>query len=300
MNTLPPADPALSHEAYYARASAWADDMDALRRRSGRLAWAVAGCALAIVAIQAVGLALMVSTPDRPPESHLLLVDRHTGQVTDLKDGQPMQLSADEALTQSLLAQYVIARESFDIATIRDQYRKVGLWSAGEARTAYLAAMAPGSPENPFRRMPRTAVLSVRVKSISRLDAATALVRFESTRDDAERTPADGGAFVAVLRYRFTRAPMALEDRLVNPLGLQVVQYRKDQEAVPVARDDDPPPRPESAAEMADGPTAAADSPPAAATPDPAAPRRPRTQLSDRHFPASPYRGGARAMENGQ
>jgi type IV secretion system protein VirB8 len=38
---------------------------------------------------------------------------------------------------------------------------------------------------------------------------------------------------VAVIRYRYSGEPLRLEDRLVNPLGFQVLRYRRDAEALP-------------------------------------------------------------------
>ena len=37
----------------------------------------------------------------------------------------------------------------------------------------------------------------------------------------------------AVLAFRFTGAPMRMEDRFTNPLGFQVVSYRRDAETAP-------------------------------------------------------------------
>ena len=39
-------------------------------------------------------------------------------------------------------------------------------------------------------------------------------------------------AWVAVIRYRYSGEPMSLEDRFVNPLGFQVLRYRRDAEAL--------------------------------------------------------------------
>jgi type IV secretion system protein VirB8 len=38
---------------------------------------------------------------------------------------------------------------------------------------------------------------------------------------------------VATISFRYTDADMSAADRLVNPLGFQVVRYRKDAEALP-------------------------------------------------------------------
>jgi len=60
----------------------------------------------------------------------------------------------------------------------------------------------------------------------------SALVRFDTIRRD------DGGAahsalpWVAVIEYRFSGEPMSAADRFVNPLGFQVLRYRRDPEAL--------------------------------------------------------------------
>ena len=42
---------------------------------------------------------------------------------------------------------------------------------------------------------------------------------------------AQRGWWAAQIRYRYSGEPMSLEDRLANPLGFQVIEYRRDQEA---------------------------------------------------------------------
>ncbi|WP_163366505.1 VirB8/TrbF family protein, partial [Klebsiella aerogenes] len=90
---------------------------------------------------------------------YTLLVDRQTGYVQALKPLDAQQVSANAALTQSFLVQYVIARESFDAAALQSNYRKVSLWSAGEARNAYVAGMQASNPESPLVRLPRMSVV---------------------------------------------------------------------------------------------------------------------------------------------
>ncbi|NWO67984.1 type IV secretion system protein, partial [Escherichia coli] len=81
-----------------------------------------------------------------------------------------------------------IARESFDAAALQSNYRKVSLWSAGEARNAYVAGMQASNPESPLVRLPRMSVVETRVKSVSPLGGSAALVRFETVQRDANGT----------------------------------------------------------------------------------------------------------------
>jgi type IV secretion system protein VirB8 len=129
----------------------------------------------------------------------------------------------------------VIAREGFDVATLNSNYRKVALFSADRARSGYLQAMQSSNPDSPLVRYPRSSVVDVRVKSVSPIGANAALVRFDTVRTDAGAQPRAPSPWVAIIRYRYSAAPMKLEDRFANPLGFQVVSYRKDAEALPAA-----------------------------------------------------------------
>ncbi|KQN04357.1 hypothetical protein ASE85_04700 [Sphingobium sp. Leaf26] len=217
-------------EAYYARATSWAEDGQERLRQSRRIAWLVAGIACGVAAIAIVAIALMM--PLKTVVPYTLLVDRTTGYVQLLKGDGRQSLAPDEALLKSLLAQYVIAREGFDISSIQADYRKVGLWSAERARSDYMAMIPASNPASPFQRYPRTSVVAVDIKSVSPLGPGTAQVRFETERKDQGQTQGPRQAWVAIVRYRFIDAAMSMEDRLINPLGFQVLRYRRDQEAM--------------------------------------------------------------------
>jgi type IV secretion system protein VirB8 len=146
---------------------------------------------------------------------------------------RPERLSTDAALTQSLLAQYVISREGFDIDTLQANYRKVALWSGETARSSYIARMQAGSPESPLTRYPRTTTVEARVKSVSALGPNVGMVRFETVRRDQGGQVEPPRHYVSVIRYRYSGEPLAFEDRLVNPLGFQVLRYQRNQETAP-------------------------------------------------------------------
>lgn len=222
-------------DAYYREAGSWAADRIGALQASRRIAWIVAGCAAAVAVAE--GIALIALAPLKTVVPYTLLVDRTTGFVQELKPLAPGQITPDEALVQSMLVQYVIARETFDMAALQANYQKTGLWSAEQARTDYLALMQASNLDSPLTRYPKSTVVETRVKSVSPLNDSSALVRFETIRRD------DGGAahppfpWVAVLHYRFSGEPMSAADRFINPLGFQVLSYRRDPEALLPAQD---------------------------------------------------------------
>lgn len=226
-------------DAYYAEAASWNSDRIGAMRSSHRVAWWIAGAAAAIALLEALALALL--TPLKTVEPYTFMVDRTTGYVQALKPLDQAKIAPDAALTQSFLVQYVIGREGFDLATLNASYRRVALFSADTARTSYLQSMQVSNPQSPLVAYPRTTTIDVRVKSVSPIGKDAALVRFETIRNDAGGQQQPAASWVAVIHYRYSNAPMAIEDRFVNPLGFQVTSYRKDPEvltpqAAPVLR----------------------------------------------------------------
>lgn len=216
--------------AYYSEAGSWASDQISALRRSRRVAWIVAGAAAVVAVSEAI--ALMLVMPLKTVVPYTLMVDRTTGFVQELKPLDPGKTTPDQALIQSMLVQYVIAREDFDVATIRTNYRKVGLWSADRARSDYLAQMQASNPDSPLALYPRSSTVETRIKSVSPMDARSALVRFETVRRDQNGVDHPAQAWVAILQYQFSGEPMSTDDRFLNPLGFQVVAYQRDPEAL--------------------------------------------------------------------
>jgi type IV secretion system protein VirB8 len=214
---------------YFERAESWAVDAQVSAGRSRRAAWLIAGIAVAVALFEAIALAML--SPLKTVQPVTLLVDRHTGFVQAIDPLSPRRIFADEALTNSLLAQYVGAREGFDRATVTSNYRRVALWSADRARQVYVSSMTPTNPDSPFQRYPAGAVVGTRVKSVSRLGSGVALVRFDTQVEARDGRASGAQPWIAVVRFRFVDAPMRYEDRLINPLGFQVVSYRRDAEA---------------------------------------------------------------------
>jgi type IV secretion system protein VirB8 len=218
--------------AYYREAGSWATDQIAALRKSCRIAWIVAAAAVVVAVSEAV--ALIILMPLKTVVPYTLMVDRTTGFVQALKPLDRDQITPDRSLVQSMLVQYVIARESFDIATLQANYQKVGLWSADRARSDYLNLMQASNLDGPLTLYPRSSIVETRVKSVSRLSEQSALVRFETVRRDEGGQYLPARPWVAIVEYRFSGEPMSAEDRFLNPLGFQVLNYRRDPEALPV------------------------------------------------------------------
>lgn len=261
-------DPKLAD--YYRQAESWADDRAAGQARERRQGWIVAGVLGVVAVLEAI--ALVVLLPLKTVEPYTLLVDRQTGYVQQLKPLERQTITPDAALVRSFLVQYVVAREGFDIDALKETYRKVGLWSAGEARSQYLTGMQASNSASPLATLPRRAVLNAEIRSVSSLGPDTALVRFATIRTDPGAQPRQTGIWAAVIKYKFSGEAMSAADRLINPLGFQVLRYDRNAELEPSLAPSVAVPQPGQALPAAPGPSPSAV--PSAVSP-PRAPHRP-------------------------
>lgn len=220
-------DPVVDTREYYAEAASWSQDVNgSLRASRSRARWA-AGAALTVAALEA--LALMLLMPLKTVVPYTITVDRQTGYAQLTRGVELGPMSESDALVQSALAQYVIARETIDAADIAANYRKVGLWSNGSARREYLRGMDRSNPESVLNSANSATLITTTIKSITVMDKTNALVRFSTDRRDGDG-PVTRMDWAAVVQFGFTGAPLSMEDRLVNPLGFQVTHYRRDAE----------------------------------------------------------------------
>jgi type IV secretion system protein VirB8 len=210
----------------------WARSITDDLERSRRVAWIVAAVASIIALLLTFSLVLLL--PLKTTERSVLLVDRQTGYVEELETLDAQRIAPDEALTRSFLVQYVTARESFDAADLQTDYRKVGLWSAGQARERYINQMRQGGPGNPFSVYPPETNVETIVRSVSNLGAQRSLVRFSTMRFDRAGRLVLEENWAAIIDWQYSNAAMSADDRYLNPLGFQVTRYSKDPETLPV------------------------------------------------------------------
>jgi type IV secretion system protein VirB8 len=164
-------------------------------------------------------------------EPFVIRVDNSTGIVETVAALKETPARYDEAITKYFLAGYVRAREGFSSAEAETNFRAVSLLSAPPEQARFAARYRGSNPESPQVLHGRQGVATVRVKAISLLSDNVASIRYltESRKGEETRTT----HWIATLTFSYVNAPMASTDRLINPLGFQVSEYRADPETLP-------------------------------------------------------------------
>jgi type IV secretion system protein VirB8 len=215
-------------DAYFKKAGSWGDDRLADVSRSRKTAWIIAMVAAAIALFEAIAIAMMM--PLKTVVPYTLMVDKQTGHVQALKPLEKDEIAPNDALTQSFLVQYILAREGFSYDTIQMDYRKVINWSGGQAKLDYTSLMQASNPASPLSIMPRSTSIEARVRSVSALDKQTAMIRFETFKLYKGGVPQPPLSWVAIVKYRYSGDSMSIENRYINPLGFNVISYNRTSE----------------------------------------------------------------------
>jgi type IV secretion system protein VirB8 len=248
----PPADrPSAAEPARYGPVGrdTWARDAEEASQRSRRIAWTIAGVAGAIAVVQAIALAALVPLKQVLP--YTITVDRQTGQIQTTPGLSLPQLSESDAVRQAFLAQYVLARETFDLTDYQENYRRTLLWSDGQAAESYRADWDRDNPNGVQARYRASTIVRVIVSEVRLLSPETALIRFETEQTEGGSASGLRQPWSASVRFSAAGRPLNAQDRLLNPLGFRIEAYRRDAQTVaPAPVTIAPAPLPPAAAPM--------------------------------------------------
>ena len=216
-------------QRYYADGFTWEQDIARKNRNSRALAWIVATIMSLVAIASLVTLALLV--PLKTYEPYMVVVDKTTGFVEVKRPMAEGPLSQDEAVTTFNVVRYVKARETYDPKALKDNFDLAQLLANGDAARELTELYSPANPQNPVKVFGTNTIVSVSIKSVTFPNNRTALVRFSTEQKSA--TDIIAGNWVSLVRFRYTATPMRNEFRFDNPLGFQVLEYRRDQETAP-------------------------------------------------------------------
>jgi type IV secretion system protein VirB8 len=216
-------------KAYFDNARRWEQDLLLSANRSKRVAWFVAAsaCALGVALVGAVA----ALAPLKTVEPFVIRVDNATGIVETVSALKSTPSRYDEAVTKFFLGRYVRAREGYSYPEAETNFRTISLLSAQPEQARFAAWYRGSNPEGPQVVNGRFGIATVRIKAISLLADNVASVRFLKESRKGEETRVTH--WVATLTFSYVNAPMSSADRLINPLGFLVSDYRADPEVVP-------------------------------------------------------------------
>lgn len=218
---------------YFRAAESWESEVHRTLRASRLRAWIAAAIASAIAVLALAAVVILLPLKTYAP--YVIEVDKTTGHLEVMRPLAPGAAAPDATITEASLVRWIIARETYDPADIRERFDEVSRLSADDALADYRRLWTPDAPTNPAIAFGWTTRVAVTVKAVSLLKADTAAVRYMLSRTDDRTGVVSTSHWVAIVSFRYSDAPMRVRDRWANPLGFQVTGFRADQESLRTA-----------------------------------------------------------------
>ncbi|UNE53884.1 virB8 family protein [Bartonella machadoae] len=216
-------------EQYIAEARLFDHDRMLASRRITRASLTIAAIAVIVAIISS--LAVITLTPLKTVEPFVIRVDNSTGIVEVAKALEEGPTNVDEAITRYFAAKYVRSREGFTTEEIQHNFQTVSLLSSSEEQERFAAWYGARNPQSP-QILYQHATATITIKSISFINEDVAQVRYYKTVRDNQNNRESITHWVSTLTFEYTNAPISVQNRLVNPLGFIVSEYRTDPEVV--------------------------------------------------------------------
>ncbi len=184
---------------------------------------------LSLLSTLATVYVISTLTPLKTVEPFVIQVDQKTGIVQTVDPLTATELTANEAVNNFYIVQYIRARETYSTADLARNYETVRVMSeSGRVYPEFIAQQSPNNPASNAARLGATGVRTVKFRSFTYLNPSTIQVRVLIEEKN------ESGVFnffrIVTLEFQYVKMALTMEERYLNPLGFRVTSYRTDEE----------------------------------------------------------------------
>ena len=168
-------------------------------------------------------------------EPFVVQIEENTGIITKVNNKAIRELSVEKAVRNASLVRYILSRESYNFADYEfNYYEIVKLLSNSDVSGIFKSQIAPSNPESPLS-FGIDYRLETTIKTIIDLDEEKNLVQVRIAKSKYRtraRNPRPEWTrnYVVTLRYAYKNLNLTEEQRYLNPLGMQVIAYKRVRE----------------------------------------------------------------------
>lgn len=189
--------------------------------------FAALGCTLFSV------LVIVRMIPQKTIAPYVIQVDQKTGITQVVDPVTTRQLTANEAINNYFIAQYIRAREGYASNDILHSYEIVRLMSEPRAVfPAYNAEMDSNNPDSNPTKLGVLGVRQVKFKSTTMLEPQVVQVRVLIEEKKDGTTVSAQYHRIITLRFEYSKIALSPDERMINPLGFRVTEYRIDEDVI--------------------------------------------------------------------
>jgi type IV secretion system protein VirB8 len=175
-------------------------------------------------------------------EPYVVQIDDKSGIVQLVNPVSRNEYAASELIDRFFVAQYISARESYNISILRYNYNVVRVMSSQQIFSLFSRSVSPNIPTSAAAILGSEGMRLIRIKSVAYIQnppipnnkaPATpekiiqARVEFRDTRPNGQDVIDN---FVITVTFQYANIELNEEERLINPLGFSVTQYQVQRE----------------------------------------------------------------------
>ncbi|HEF1814845.1 TPA: type IV secretion system protein [Campylobacter coli] len=197
--------------------------------KSNKRAWLIAFVSIFIAIISIVAVVLL--TPLKTIEPYVIRVDNTTGMVDILTMLDEKDISSNEALDKYFISQYVKAREGYYYELLNQDYLLTQLMSSEKVANEYRAWYEGENARDQILK--NSNEVNVQILSIvlgNSNGVKTSTIRAKIITKNLNTRGLSESTKVITLSYDYILAKASEENRILNPLGFKVTNYRIDEE----------------------------------------------------------------------
>jgi len=171
-------------------------------------------------------------TPLKSVEPFVIQVDQRSGITQTVDPLTVRELTANEAVNNFFIVQYIRSRESYSTLDYGRNYNIVRIMSDKDnVYPPFVAEQDPNNPQSNTAVLGTTGIRTVKFESISYLNPQLVQVRLLIE----EKGPNIGYIQqhkIALLQFEYVKMSLTTEERYINPLGFRVKSYRVDEDVL--------------------------------------------------------------------
>ncbi|MEN3848823.1 type IV secretion system protein [Campylobacter coli] len=197
--------------------------------KSNKRAWLIAFVSIFIAIISIVAVVLL--TPLKTIKPYVIRVDNTTGMVDILTMLDEKEISSNEALDKYFISQYVKAREGYYYELLNQDYLLTQLMSSEKVANEYRAWYEGENARDQILK--NSNEVNVQILSIvlgNSNGVKTSTIRAKIITKNLNTRGLSESTKVITLSYDYILAKASEENRILNPLGFKVTNYRIDEE----------------------------------------------------------------------
>jgi type IV secretion system protein VirB8 len=152
-------------------------------------------------------------------DPYVIEVEENTGIATVVTQMTTEQFTGNEVMRRYFINEFVHAASGYDPKTYKNDAEKVRLSSTPGVYADFRNRINA-------RELGVDSAIEVRIKSIQYIDNNTAQIRILRQINLADANPTTKDEIITMNFYFNTNLNLTLEERLINPLGFQVSNYK--------------------------------------------------------------------------